>query len=309
MRRRNFLAFGGAGLAMRRMRPRRPASRRGADCGCSLRAPQAAGQQRLRQPAIGPEDHRDEGLRRFADAAPPTGRTSSSRLETNQGLVGWGEGTLEGKAGAAMACIERLPRLPDRQRSDAGGAHLAIDVRPHLLSRRAGDGVGDFGHRPGAVGHSRQSAGHAGVQAAGRPARSARRSRLLPRRRRAHSARSWRSCAQTAIQQGVSCFKTGIARLLRVDRDAPKIDRGGQIDAGAARGARSGYRHRGRFPCQDQPQRGLDHREGSGAAEPAVHRGAVPAGERAGDGEDRAPLHHAHRHRRAADGLVTAAAN
>jgi galactonate dehydratase len=28
------------------------------------------------------------------------------KLETNQGLVGWGEGTLEGKAGAAMACIE-----------------------------------------------------------------------------------------------------------------------------------------------------------------------------------------------------------
>jgi galactonate dehydratase len=27
------------------------------------------------------------------------------KIETNQGLVGWGEGTLEGKAGAAMACI------------------------------------------------------------------------------------------------------------------------------------------------------------------------------------------------------------
>ena len=28
------------------------------------------------------------------------------KLETNQGIVGWGEGTLEGKAGAAMACIQ-----------------------------------------------------------------------------------------------------------------------------------------------------------------------------------------------------------
>ena len=27
------------------------------------------------------------------------------KLETNQGIVGWGEGTLEGKAGATMACI------------------------------------------------------------------------------------------------------------------------------------------------------------------------------------------------------------
>ncbi|HEY6185113.1 MAG TPA: galactonate dehydratase [Terriglobales bacterium] len=28
------------------------------------------------------------------------------KLETNQGVIGWGEGTLEGKAGAVMACIE-----------------------------------------------------------------------------------------------------------------------------------------------------------------------------------------------------------
>jgi galactonate dehydratase len=30
------------------------------------------------------------------------------KLETNQGLVGWGEATLEGKAGAAMACVHDL---------------------------------------------------------------------------------------------------------------------------------------------------------------------------------------------------------
>ena len=28
------------------------------------------------------------------------------KLETNQGVVGWGEGTLEGKAGAVMACVD-----------------------------------------------------------------------------------------------------------------------------------------------------------------------------------------------------------
>ena len=28
------------------------------------------------------------------------------KLETNQGVVGWGEGTLEGKAGAVMACMK-----------------------------------------------------------------------------------------------------------------------------------------------------------------------------------------------------------
>src|SRR5215467_12833947 len=30
------------------------------------------------------------------------------KLETNQGIVGWGEATLEGKAGAAMACVNDL---------------------------------------------------------------------------------------------------------------------------------------------------------------------------------------------------------
>ena len=28
------------------------------------------------------------------------------KIETNQGIVGWGEGTLEGKAAAVMACVE-----------------------------------------------------------------------------------------------------------------------------------------------------------------------------------------------------------
>src|SRR4051812_49942863 len=28
------------------------------------------------------------------------------KLETNQGVVGWGEGTLEGKAAAVMSCVE-----------------------------------------------------------------------------------------------------------------------------------------------------------------------------------------------------------
>ncbi|MCI0362933.1 MAG: hypothetical protein L0219_03575, partial [Phycisphaerales bacterium] len=30
------------------------------------------------------------------------------KLETNQGVVGWGEATLEGKAAAAMACVNDL---------------------------------------------------------------------------------------------------------------------------------------------------------------------------------------------------------
>lgn len=37
--------------------------------------------------------------------APPDRPYVFVKLETNEGLVGWGEGTLEGKAGAVMACI------------------------------------------------------------------------------------------------------------------------------------------------------------------------------------------------------------
>ena len=37
--------------------------------------------------------------------APPDRPYVFVKLETNEGLIGWGEGTLEGKAGAVMACI------------------------------------------------------------------------------------------------------------------------------------------------------------------------------------------------------------
>ena len=42
----------------------------------------------------------------------PTGPTSCVKIETNQGVFGWGEATLEGKAGAAaMACVNALRDL------------------------------------------------------------------------------------------------------------------------------------------------------------------------------------------------------
>ena len=90
------------------------------------------------------------------------------KLETNQGVVGWGEGTLEGKAGAAMACIDDF-RDSSSARTHAGGASLAIDVCPQLLSCRPGDWLGHFRHRPGAVGHSRQGLGLPVYQLLGGP--------------------------------------------------------------------------------------------------------------------------------------------
>ncbi len=62
--------------------------------------------------------------------APPDRPYVFVKLETNAGLVGWGEGTLEGKAGAVIACINDFPGISDRRGSDAGGAPLAIHVCP-----------------------------------------------------------------------------------------------------------------------------------------------------------------------------------
>ncbi len=103
MRRRNFLAFGTAGLTLAGT-PKR--IHRGMDaCGCSL-VPQAspAGLQAFSEI--------NSGLKITAMKVFGVSLTPNSdrpyvfvKLETNQGLIGWGEGTLEGKAGAVMACI------------------------------------------------------------------------------------------------------------------------------------------------------------------------------------------------------------
>ena len=104
----------------------------------------------------------------------------------------------------------------------------------------------------------------------------------------------------TAVEQGVSCFKSGIPGYYEWIETHQKIDRavkgmqllreglGPDIDIGS------------RFPREDQSQRGVDSREGSRAAEPAVRRRTVPAGERAGDGADRESVNYADRDGRTA---------
>jgi galactonate dehydratase len=103
MRRRGFLGgalLGGAGLA------------RGAGladaCGCAL-LPQAGSSQ----PAVDPFAGVSSGVKITGMKVIGVSLTPESdrpyvfvKLETNQGVIGWGEGTLEGKAAAVMACIE-----------------------------------------------------------------------------------------------------------------------------------------------------------------------------------------------------------
>ena len=105
MRRRSFLTISGAGLAFARDHPRRAVL---PDYGCAMPPPQP----QVRESLAG-FDRLQSGLKVTGMKVFGVSLTRNSdrpyvfcKLETNQGLVGWGEGTLEGKAGATMACIE-----------------------------------------------------------------------------------------------------------------------------------------------------------------------------------------------------------
>ena len=85
------------------------------------------------------------------------------KLETNQGVVGWGEATLEGKASAAMACVMDLKDLI------IGSDPMQVE---HLYQfmyigsfYRGGPvlGIGHLRYRPGVVGYPRQGDEHAGL--------------------------------------------------------------------------------------------------------------------------------------------------
>ncbi len=149
------------------------------------------------------------------------------KLETNQpGLIGWGEGTLEGKGQSSHVLRSGLSRLPRRQRSHAGRASVAVDVRAHLLPRRPTHRLCHLRHRSGTVGHSRQSPERARLSAPRRPIRSTRHSRLLSRREHQHRrgprapARD-RSAARESPASRSACPSTttsGSRRNAKLDR-------------------------------------------------------------------------------------------
>jgi len=108
VRRRSFLGLGASGLAFAQSRARERAP---LDCGCGF-APQQLGRGQAQATLAGFERLQSglkvTGMKVFGVSLTPTSDRPYvfCKLETNQGIVGWGEGTLEGKAGAAMACIE-----------------------------------------------------------------------------------------------------------------------------------------------------------------------------------------------------------
>ena len=107
MKRRNFLAGVGGGMAAGSLAgapTRRPPL---SFCDCALEPQAAAPPGASALASVGPKV-RIMNLKTFGvtiPGAPPDRPYVFVKLETNEGLVGWGEGTLEGKAGAILACI------------------------------------------------------------------------------------------------------------------------------------------------------------------------------------------------------------
>ena len=211
MRRRSFLALGGAGLAVAQDRGRRPVI---PDCDCAF-APQP--------PQRGPGQSTLAGFERVQSGLKVTGmkvfgvslnRNSDRpyvfvKIETNQGLVGWGEGTLEGKAGSTIACVEDF-------RDFVIGAdpmqveHIWQSMYVHSFYR-AGPVMGS------AISAIDQALWDIRGKALGVPVYRLLGGPLDPRGVRgyyhADGVRTPDALAklrETAIQQGVSCFKTGI---------------------------------------------------------------------------------------------------
>jgi galactonate dehydratase len=107
MNRRNFLAGVGGGMAAGNL-PGAPGRRRALSfCDCALE-PQVVTPPGVNALAAFGSKVRITNLKTFGvtiPGAPPDRPYVFVKLETNEGLVGWGEGTLEGKAGAVLACI------------------------------------------------------------------------------------------------------------------------------------------------------------------------------------------------------------
>jgi galactonate dehydratase len=213
MQRRSFLALGGAGLAFAQGRGRRAPV---VDCGCGF-APQQGGRGGgFGQASLAGFERLQSGLKVTGMKVFGVSLTPNSdrpyvfcKLETNQGLIGWGEGTLEGKAGATMACIE------DFRDFVIGADPMQVE---HIWQSMW---VHSF-YRPGPVMGSAMSAIDQALwdirgKALGVPVYKLLGGPLDPRGVRGYyhadgvrTPEGLQKLRETAIQQGVSCFKTGI---------------------------------------------------------------------------------------------------
>lgn len=206
MKRRHFLnTLGPALLAGKSAAaPGRPA----VDCGCApFLAQNALGASAFR--GVGSK-LKITGVKVFGVSLTPDSDRPYVfvKLETDGGLVGWGEGTLEGKAAAVMACIEDFKEFLIG--SDP------MQVEHHWQSMyvhsfyRAGPVMGS------AISGIDQALWDIRGKALGLPVYKLLGGPVDPRGVRGYyhtgaaTPEQLRALRQTALQQGVSCFKSGI---------------------------------------------------------------------------------------------------
>lgn len=145
------------------------------------------------------------------------------KLETNQGLVGWGEGTLEGKAGAVMACVQDF--------RDFIVGKDPLQVEHHWQSMyvhsfyRAGPVIGS------AISGIDQALWDLRGKILGMPVYKLLGGPMDPRgvrgyyHARASTKEQLMKLRETAVAQGVTCFKTGIPGTYEFIETNAKIDR------------------------------------------------------------------------------------
>ena len=78
------------------------------------------------------------------------------KIETDEGMTGWGEPVVEGKAATVKAAVENLYGKSHWQRSDGYRRSLEHHVSRWILSWRPGFYERYLRHRPGFVGYKRQ---------------------------------------------------------------------------------------------------------------------------------------------------------
>lgn len=214
MNRRHFLgtALAGAPIA------------RGADlCGCAPMMQAAPAEDAAWQPVT--SKLRVTGMKVYGVSLTPDSDRPYVfvKLETNEGLVGWGEGTLEGKAAAVMACIE------DFREFLIGKDPLQVEH--HWQSMyvhsfyRAGPVIGS------AISGIDQALWDIRGKALGMPVYKLLGGPVDPRgvrgyyHSRARTKDELLALRATAVQQGVTCFKSGIPGYYEWIETRQKIDR------------------------------------------------------------------------------------
>jgi Mandelate racemase / muconate lactonizing enzyme, N-terminal domain len=192
------------------------------NCGCSL-APQAA--------PLGADAIADvhsglkiTGMKVFGVSLTPNSDRPNVfvRLETSQGLVGWGEGTLEGKAGAVMACINDFRDFligADPMQVE----HIWQSMYVHSFYR-AGPVIGS------AISGIDQALWDIRGKAPGMPVYKLPGGPFDPRGVRGYyhvdgaNRDQLLQIRETALAQGLSCFKSGIPGYYEWIERRPKIE-------------------------------------------------------------------------------------